>query len=733
MASQAYQEKQSGQESAMFHGESVWLAFDETGIAELCFDNANGTANKLNSATFREISNALDILEGSPNVKGLLISSAKKNFIVGADLDEFTSLFRRPYQEIRAILSGIHAIISRIEDLSMPTACAINGLALGGGFEICLATDFRILSADAEIGMPEVNFGIVPGYGATVRLSRLIGPDLAAEWISSGKTQNAASAIATGAVDALVEPGLLRAAALDILGKCLDGTFDHLSRRIKKTAPIAMSDEELDFAFASSFGQLAAMGASLNSAPRIGIEIIQAHARLDRDKALEYEATEVSRLAKTQVAQALIANYHKDQALDRRAAALCKGFKPPNEVAVVGAGVMGGGIAYQCAMKGIPVQLKDISQDSLDRTVDFLSKSAAGRVEKRRLEPLKMAAILNRIKPTLTCAGFNHVDLVVEAVAESLAIKNAVLDELESATPAGTIIATNTSTLSVSALAEQLKRPQEFCGMHFFNPVQQMPLVEIIRGHRTSDETIARVVAFALALGKKPVVVGDCPGFVVNRLLFGYFMAFFDLLSNGGRVEKVDKALRDFGWPMGPGQLLDVIGLDVVQHALPVIIQGYPDRMSTESANVVAGLFAAARFGQKTGQGFYSYPTEPGGRQRARPDDSVYQLFRVRSNDAAGLPDQEIVDRLMIPMCIEAARCVEEGVVDSAADIDMSMVYGAGFPAARGGPLSLIDQMGILAFIDRAASLREHGAMYTPTDRLREMAAKGSTFFSTGE
>src|SRR5690606_16504107 len=315
------------------------------------------------------------------------------------------------------------------------------------------------------------------------------------------------------------------------------------------------------------------------------------------------------------------------------------------------------------------------------------------------------------------------------AVAESLKVKNAVLDEIERATPSGTVIVTNTSTLSVSTLAERLERPQEFCGMHFFNPVQQMPLVEIIRGEQTSEETVARVVAFTLALGKKPVVVGDCPGFVVNRLLFGYFMAFFDLLTNGARVERIDKTLRGFGWPMGPGQLLDVIGLDVVQHALPVIIEGYPDWMVTESSGIVAALFGAARFGQKSGKGFYEYQTDTGGRSRARPDDSVYELFDVRSNDAAGLSDDEITERLMIPMCMEAARCVEEGVVETAADVDVSMVYGAGFPPARGGPLSFIDQMGVDVFSHRAASLIEHGPMYAPTDRLREMAVLGSTFF----
>lgn len=729
MASQANQKKRSGPEGVIYGGESVWLVLDETGIAELCFENYRGSANTLNAETFRDLSNALDALDDTPNVKGLMVSSAKKNFIVGADLDEFTSLFRRSYPEILEILKGIYKIISRMEDLPMPTACAINGLALGGGFEICLATDFRIMSTDAQVGMPEVNFGIVPGYGATVRLSRLIGPDLAAEWIASGKTQDAAAAMAAGAVDALVAPDLLRAATLDILGKCFNGTFDHRESRSRKTAPVAMDDDELAYAFASSLGQIAAMGASLNTAPRVGIGIMQAHASLDRDQALEHEATEVARLAKSPVAQALIANFHKDQTLDRRAATICKGFTPPRAAAVVGAGVMGGGIAYQCAMKGIPVQLKDLDQDSLDRTLDGLSKAAAARVVKRRLEPLKMAAILNRINPTLTFAAFSQVDLVVEAVAENLAIKNSVIEEIEKVTPRGTIIVTNTSTLSVSALAEQLERPQDFCGMHFFNPVQQMPLVEIVRGDRTSDETVAKVVAFALALGKKPVVVGDCPGFVVNRLLFGYFMAFFSLLSQGARIERIDETLRAFGWPMGPGQLLDVIGLDVVQHALPVIINGYPDRMTTQSTDVVTGLFSAGRFGQKTGQGFYSYQTDSGGRQRAAADEEVYQLFNVPSDGAAGLTDEEIIDRLMIPMCMEAARCVEEGIVETAADIDMSMVYGAAFPGPRGGPLSFIDQMGVEVFCERAASLGAHGAMYLPTDQLREMAASGSTFF----
>jgi len=678
--------------NALFSGKSISLRVIEDGIAELIFDTQGESVNKLNAAVFDELTQALDLLESRDDIRGLLVTSGKNFFIVGADLGEFTSLFSGPAETILSSLMATHGILNRLENLPFPTACAINGLALGGGFEVCLACDYRVMANNTSVGQPEVNFGIFPGYGGTVRLPRLIGADLAAEWIATGRNQDAGAAIAAGAVDAVVAPDLLREAALDVLQKGIDGTFDFRRQRARKTEPLALSDDELDYAFYASRGQIAAMGPSLNTAPMVAIDVMQSHARLPLEAAQEVEAKAAVKIAGTSAARSLVSIFHKEQALEKQVASLIGKTDKPGKTAVVGAGVMGGGIAYQSAMKGIPVILKDIEQAGIDLALETCSATAARRVAKKRLRPEKMAGILNRIQPTLSYAEFADVDIVVEAVAEKIGIKKAVLAEIEAAVGSDAVITSNTSTISITQLAEDLDRPEQFCGMHFFNPVQRMPLVEVIRGEQTSDETIARVAAFAVALGKKPIIIRDCPGFLVNRLLYPYFMALSELLLDGARIETVDKAMRGFGWPMGPAQLLDVIGLDVIQHSAEVLAAGYPDRMALPPAGPFSALFEAGRFGQKSGQGFYSYRPDSRGRPRAESDDAIYGLYEQRSDSATKLAADEIVARMMLPMCNEAARCLEEGIVESPEAVDMGMIYGAAFPGVHGGPLGYLER-----------------------------------------
>jgi 3-hydroxyacyl-CoA dehydrogenase/enoyl-CoA hydratase/3-hydroxybutyryl-CoA epimerase/enoyl-CoA isomerase len=676
--------------SMLFDGDGVTLRRLDDRLAELAFDLKGESVNKLNAVVSGELGQVLDLLEAGDGIRGLLLTSGKRYFIVGADLGEFTELFARPAESILGTLLRTHRLLNRLEDLPFPTACAINGLALGGGFEVCLACDYRVMAATAAVGQPEVNFGIIPGYGGTVRLPRLIGADLAAEWIAKGRNQVANAALAAGAVDVVVAPALLREAALDVLARCLDGTFDFRKQRARKIEPLSLDDDELEFACYSSRVQVAAMEPSLNTAPQIAIDVIRSHARLPREPAQEVEARAAVELARTSAAGALISNFHKEQALEKRVAELIGNVAKPGKAAVVGAGVMGGGVACQAAMNGFPVILKDIEQSRINLALENCGAYAARRVEKKRLRPAEMAAILNRIVPARSYAEFADADIVVEAVAENADIKRAVLAEIEAVIGGNAIVTSNTSTISISRLAGGLARPENFCGMHFFNPVHSMPLVEVIRGEHTSDETTARVAAFAVALGKKPIIVRDCPGFLVNRILFPYFMALSDLLREGARIEYVDAAMRGFGWPMGPAQLLDVIGLDVVQHSSAVLAEGYPDRMAIPVDGPIEALFNAGRFGRKSGQGFYGYRADARGRQHAQPDDGVYSLFERRSEAAIRLSASEIVERMMLPLCNEALRCANEGVVEAPEVVDLGMIYGAAFPRVHGGPLGYL-------------------------------------------
>lgn len=676
----------------LFQGNAIRVDLTKDGIADLVVDVQGERANKLSFSVFEELSAALQELENNATVRALMISSTKANFCVGADLKEFSQLFAGSSDAVLQSIFGVHKVLNRLEDLPVPTACAINGLALGGGFELSLACDYRVMANDASIGQPEVNLGLIPGYGSTIRLPRLIGVDLAAEWIATGRNQNSDAAIASGAVDAIVAPAMLRDATNDLLVKIVDGTLTTTDRRSRRVSPIRMDDAEMEYAFHSSLRKVAAMSSSINKGPRVAIEVMQASAGLARKEAQELEARAASRIATTEVARSLIDVFLKKQFVKNQVSAIVGNTAAPKTAAVVGAGTMGSGIAYQSAAKGIGVVLKDVDPTRLDVALDHCSAVSSRQVARNKIDVREMGALLNRIKPVANYADLNGADIVVEAVAEDLDIKKTVLSSIETALSDRSIIVSNTSTIPISVLAESLERPENFCGMHFFNPVPSMPLVEVIPGTHTSDETISRVIAYALAMGKKPIVIQDTPGFLVNRLLTTYFLAFSDLLTGGARVETIDRAMRDFGWPMGPAQLLDVIGLDVIHDSLKVLEAAYPGRMTVESDNVSEALFRAGRFGQKVGRGYYQYGSDERGRQRVQTDDTIYELFDVSSNSASTLAPEEIVDALMMPMCNEAAMCLDEGVAESAAAVDLCMINGAAFPSVHGGPLHYLNR-----------------------------------------
>ena len=713
----------------IYEGKAITVKKIEDGIAQLDFDLKGESVNKFNRLTLSELREAADKLKSDSSIKGLMVTSSKDCFIVGADITEFTELFAGSEEDLVANNLQANSIFSDIEDLPFPTVTAINGIALGGGFEMCLATDYRVMSTKAKVGLPEVKLGIFPGFGGTVRLSRLIGADNAIEWICAGGEKRPENALKDGAVDAVVAPDKLQAAALDLLKQCIAGNIDYEARREEKTSKLKLNQMESMMTFETAKGFVAGQAGPNYPAPVEAIKTMQKHAGMSRDKALEVEAKGFAKMAKTSVAASLVGLFLNDQELKKKAKDLEPKASPVKQAAVLGAGIMGGGVAYQSALKGTPILMKDIAQAGIDTGLNEAKKLLARRVEKGRMKADEMADVLNRIVPTLSYGDFKTVDLVVEAVVENPKVKDIVLREVEDVVREDTIITTNTSTISVNLLATNLKRPENFCGMHFFNPVHMMPLVEVIRGEKTSDRAIATTVAYAKAMGKTPIVVNDCPGFLVNRVLFPYFGGFSGLVRDGADFQKVDKVMEKFGWPMGPAYLLDVVGMDTAKHANDVMAEGFPERMKADFKSAVEVMFENNRYGQKNDKGFYQYELDRKGKQKRVVDEETYKLLEPVVSGSKDFDDEEIIARMMIPLCLETVRCLEDNIVESPADADMGLIYGIGFPPFRGGALRYIDDMGVDKFVELADKYADLGPLYQPTEKLREMAKTGKKFF----
>ena len=713
----------------IYQGKAITVKPLEGGIVELNFDLKGESVNKFNRLTLSELRAAVDAIKADASVKGVIVTSGKDVFIVGADITEFVDNFQLPDEELMAGNLEANKIFSDFEDLDVPTVAAINGIALGGGLEMCLAADFRVMSATAKVGLPEVKLGIYPGFGGTVRLPRLIGCDNAVEWIASGKENKAEDALKVGAVDAVVAPEQLQAAALDLAKRAVAGELDHKARRQPKLEKLKLNAIEQMMAFETAKGFVAGQAGPNYPAPVEAIKSIQKAANFGRDKALEVEAAGFVKLAKTSVAQSLIGLFLNDQELKKKAKKYDEVAKDVKLAAVLGAGIMGGGIAYQSALKGTPILMKDIREEGIQMGLNEAAKLLGKRVEKGRLTPAKMAEALNGIRPTMSYGDFGNVDIVVEAVVENPKVKQAVLAEVEGAVKEDAIIASNTSTISISLLAQALKRPENFCGMHFFNPVHMMPLVEVIRGEKTGETAIATTVAYAKKMGKSPIVVNDCPGFLVNRVLFPYFGGFAKLLSFGVDFVRIDKVMEKFGWPMGPAYLMDVVGMDTGHHGRDVMAEGFPDRMKDDTRTAVDVMYDANRLGQKNGKGFYAYEMDKKGKPKKVVDPQAYELLKPIVSETRELSDEDIINYMMIPLCLETVRCLEDGIVETAAEADMGLIYGIGFPPFRGGALRYIDSIGVAEFVAMADKYADLGPLYHPTAKLREMAANGQRFY----
>lgn len=718
----------------MYSGNTLSLSKLENNFFELNFNNCNAPVNKFDQETLEELGVALETLASITEVRGLMLTSSKSVFVVGADITEFKSMFAASKEQFTDAVTNVHRMMCKIEDFPFPTVAAINGFALGGGLEVCMACDYRVIADSATIGLPETGLGILPGWGGTVRLPRLCGPKTALEWITSARQYKSDMALEVGIVDRVVPGEDLRSTALELLADSHDGELDYRQRRKPKLSPLPQDQGEIDLITTAFKEKIASRTGENYLAPLAVVDLIRDAAKRSREDAAQLETSAFYKLSQTSQARALVGLFLGDQYVAKMAKRYALELDlPPQEIStagVIGAGIMGGGIAYQNAISGYPVVMKDIVQAALDMGMEQANKLLQKSVSKGKLDTQQADHIRSMINPTLEDRHLEACQIIVEAVVERPDIKKTVLGAIEAQTEHQTIIVSNTSTISINQLASILERPQQFCGMHFFNPVNAMKLVEVIRGDQTSDETIAAVCNYAIKLGKKPIVVNDCPGFLVNRVLFAMCFGLEMLLKEGVCFQTIDTVMEDWGMPMGPAYLMDVIGIDTINHCYSVMMEGIPERFVRTAEDLPSErLFKAGRLGQKNGLGYYRYEKAQQGRVAKMPDPEVNQLLQLSGNLSPDIQPQEIIDRLLIPLAMEMAHCLEEGIVKSPTEADMALIWGIGFPAFRGGICRWMDEQGIESICQRAEAYLSLGELYRPPKELQSMATAGKLFY----
>ncbi len=691
----------------MTQGSFLSISELESGFWHLELCHPSGV-NILGSQAIHELGAALKQLLNqaatTASLKGLLLSSRHEDFVLGADIKEFIPLFLSNEESIYQQLVKTHEIFNALENLPAVTVCAIKGLCLGGGLELALCCDYRIASPDAKLSFPETRLGIMPGFGGTVRFSRLVGVDNAVEWIASAKEYDALASLKVGAIDAIAEQDL-HTQALSMLKAAQGQTLNWSKKRQQKQLPLQLAKHEMLMTFESCKAAVGSKAGKHYPAPLASVTCMQKHAAMPIEQALLLEAREFTKLARSETSKNLISLFLADQFLKKKAKGLSQEVPDINRVAVLGAGIMGGGIAGQAAKKGILSLMKDINHASVQLGLNEAARVYGGALARGKMTAEQVAESLNRIWPTLSYGDFAQAEVVIEAVVENPKVKAQVFAELSQQLTDDCIIASNTSSIPISMLAKSVAKPENFAGLHFFNPVHRMPLVEVIRGPKTSDQTIAKLVKLASQMGKSVVVVNDCPGFFVNRVLFPYFAGFLHLLAMGQDFERIDRVMTDFGWPMGPANLLDVVGLDTAMHASAVMASAFPDRMLNAKDTPLAELFAAEMLGQKNGQGFYLYQPDAKGKVKPQANPEAKEL--LASGSQPPMSDEDIIARVMIPMAFETLRCLQEGIVATATEADMALIYGLGFPPFRGGICHWMDAQGLAKLVAQAKEFQD--------------------------
>jgi 3-hydroxyacyl-CoA dehydrogenase / enoyl-CoA hydratase / 3-hydroxybutyryl-CoA epimerase / enoyl-CoA isomerase len=702
------------------------LELGADGVARVTFDQPGSRANTLNQGVLAELEHMLGQLEAQPALAGVIFASGKAGmFIAGADLNELGAVPPGPEQARVPVERGL-SIIARLERLPCPTVALIDGACMGGGTELALAFDYRLAGTNpkTEIGLPEVKIGLIPGWGGTQRLPRIIGPGPAAEMICSGEPVKATRARELGIVFDMVPSERLVEEALRLLAwsRQSDGWKE---QRKRKWQPVGLTEEQHSFTFAVARAMVLAKTKGQLPAPLAALDAIAAGCNRPLDEGLKAETDRFVPLVGSTISRNLIALFFLRNRLQKDPGVADPAVKPRElqRAGVVGAGIMGAGIAAAHIRRGVPVALIDVGPEPLRKGIAAITKSFEGRVAIGRMTPqevLAAMALLNSTQDQRLLAGS---DVVIEAVVENEQVKTDLYRKLHDIVTPGTILASNTSTISITRMARAVGTPENFAGLHFFNPVDRMALVEVIRGEKTSDQTVATLVALAKKVGKTPIVVRDCPGFLVNRILFPYMNEALVLLEEGAEPRAIDKAATDFGMPMGPITLSDVVGLDTMLYAGHVVNQAYADR--AKENRILPALVKAGRLGQKSGAGYYSYAKG----SRGTDDPFLAGLLGTLRPARRDIALDEITDRLFLAMLVEASRTLEEGIVRDPGDVDMGLILGIGFPAFRGGILRWADTVGMGGILKKLEKYRALGTRFEPTESMRRQAAAGKGFF----
>lgn len=706
----------------------------DDGLVVLSFYVAEHRQNVITEEVVRDLADALDGLDAGPEPRGVILLSARSgSFFAGADINRLKTLKDLSPEQIERLCAAGRGLFNRLADRPWPTVAVIDGVCLGGGLEMALACDLRIATTEPHtvIGLPEVKLGLLPGWGGTVRLSRLIGPGPAVEFAAGGEPIDAAAALRLGLVDACVPA----ARALESARRLVEHQRKHgeyLARRERMAGSCSLAPEEKSFLEATSAAVILGRTGGHYPAPPTILATILAGTEVDAEEAGRIEGRAFAALARSQVATQLVRVFRIGERNRHDAGIDAPGGDAPamERPSVVGAGIMGAGIAASHLRAGFGTTLVDVQPEALARSVTGILDEAAWDRTLKRTAPARALALAGRLRTATQLSALAGSDIVIESVVERTDVKRQVLTEIEQLIDSDTVIATNTSTNPITKLATALSDPSRFCGLHFFNPVRRMTLVEVVRGPATSDRTIAIAVAHAKRLGKCPIVVHDSPGFLVNRLLMPYLHESVEMLREGGEAKRIDRVARAFGMPMGPLELYDMIGLDTAFYAGLVLNDAYGDRI--EASPVIPALVRSGRLGCKSGSGFYIYSDGSDAKGRrpriVRPDEGVADLVAPYALPARPVTDAVIADRLLLPMVLEATRVLDEGIVRDGRDIDLAVIHALGFPAFRGGVLAWADSLGAAEICRRLEPLADLGVRMHPTPRLIEMARTGGRF-----
>lgn len=694
-------------------------------IALLSLNHLEKEQNVLDRTVLEELKSVVQTLRSKPEIKGLVFSSGKSSaFIAGADITLIQSF--KTMEEAREGAASMQAIYSDFESLPFPKICAIHGACLGGGLELALCFDKRIATEakGTVLGLPEIQLGLIPGAGGTQRLPRLVGIQAGLDMVLTGKRLDGKKAKRIGLVDKVVHENHLKEEALKLCKVSKQGR----SPRKKSFMNFLLEGNPLGRMIVKSKARQMVMKTSKGfyPAPLAALDVVFSGISTSLAGGLKLEAEAFGKLAMTSASKSLIHLFHATTAIKKYSKFETKEALPGDlsvgSVGVVGAGFMGSGITNVCADKGIRVYLSDPSEESLIRAMKAAHKFFKSKLKRKSIKPFEMSKRLSAISSAQSPVGFQHTDIVIEAVFEDLNLKQKILANIESLGNEKLIFASNTSALPIGQIAEKAKHPENVIGMHFFSPVEKMPLLEVVVTKKTSEWARARTVTLGQAMGKQVIVVNDGPGFYTTRALAFFLHEAALLLSEGCKIELIDKALTDFGFPVGPITLIDEVGIDVGLHVLETMSASFGDRIGVPPG--IKKILDKGKLGRKNKNGFYKYEND----KKAGVDESVYSTVGAASSSS--LSQKEICDRTVLVFLNESVRCLEEGILNQPYDGDVGAVFGLGFPPFWAGPFKYIDHLGAKAVVDDLDRLsKSYGKRFEPSPMLKKMALEGTRFF----